>query len=175
MRVLHTWACTAQRFPTSMAVLEGSRREGCRESLCPGNREAERRGPVRLRVTLCWAQSHRQLQSSLLNAPMDKQLSGGKTLVGKVEVQSQINRRICRVQGRQTRTVTLQEPTPAGTGHRGSGIKHRHPSSQRKLTPGWQALLPKSGCPRLSGLDVSELGKADTWEQHFVSSFLFLS
>ena len=105
--VLHTRACIAQLFPTSMAVLEGSRREEGRESLCPGNREAERRGPVRLRVTLSWAQSHRQLQSSLLNAPLDKQLSGGKTLVGKVEVQSQIDRKICRVQGRQTRTVTL--------------------------------------------------------------------
>lgn len=39
----------------------GKQREGGRESLYLGNREAERRGPVRLRVTLCWTQSHRQL------------------------------------------------------------------------------------------------------------------
>lgn len=135
--MLHTWACTAQLFPTSMALLEVNRREGGRESLCPGNREAERTGPVRLRVTLCWTQSHRQLQSSLLNVPVDKQLSGGKILVGKVEVQSQTDRRICRVQGRQTneechttRTHTSWDWTQC------SGIRQRHPSSQRNLTPG---------------------------------------
>ena len=59
-----------------------------------------------------------------------------------------------------TRTITLREPTPAGTGHRSSGIRYKHPSSQRNLTPGREALLSMPGCPRLSSLDAEELGKA---------------
>lgn len=69
--VLHTWTCSAQLFPTSTALLERSGREGGMESSCSGNRAAERRGPVRLRVTPCWAWSCRWLLRSLVNGPVD--------------------------------------------------------------------------------------------------------
>ena len=72
-------------------------------------------------------------------------------------------------------TVTLREPSPAGTGHKGGGIRHTRPSSQGNLTPGQHALSPMAGCPRLRGPDAVELGKEGSWEQHFVPSFLSLS
>ena len=49
--------------------------------------------------------------------------------LGNVGVWSQVPRKVDKEQRTQTHTgtVTLREPSPAGTRHKGSGIKHRIP------------------------------------------------
>ena len=71
------------------------------ESLCSGNRAAERRGPVRLRVTLCWAWSQVAPEFSCQCACWMGDSQVASLVVQNVEVQSQIPGKMCREQRRQ--------------------------------------------------------------------------
>lgn len=138
--MLHTWTCTAQLFPTSIALLERSRREGDRESPCPGNRAAERRGPVRLRMTLAGPGA---TGSSRVLFPMcpwtdSSQMEG--LLVGNVEVQAQILRRMCRDQKKWTHK-----------GHHIEGTLTSWDWTQALAVALAQASLPEKSHSRLTG------------------------
>lgn len=96
--VLHTWAQTSA-LPYIIGCVGRKQKEEGRESLCPGNREAESESPVRLRVTPVLGPEPQAASEFSSQGTYGQTATGGKTLVGKVEVQSQIDRKICRVQG----------------------------------------------------------------------------
>lgn len=170
MSELHPWTCTAQPFSPSGALLERSRREGERVSLCSGDGS--------LWVTLCWAHCQRWLLSSLLNVPVDGWSSGGKT------------------PGWEMWGFGLRSPG-RWTGSRGHrhirGLSHCENPHQlaldkRAVGLSTESLFLKKPHSKVTGSVVAHTGlfqakqpgcrrpgKSSPWEQHFVPGFLLLS